>query len=262
MVKWDRRPARGFTLVELLVVITVLGVLAAVVVFAVSGITDKGQSSACATDSRTMRNSEEAYFARNGAYASEAQLVSGGLLQTQSALHDVTLSGGSYFVTSAGACAVTIVSDDFEPPAVTAAPAGHWYTVNAGSTFGPWTVSAGSIDVVSPSFWNLSNAGVNDVDLNGSSYGTIQRSIAGLTVGNTYTLMFSYAVNPGAPSAGARVQIASLDTTLTASNPATSGYQTATYSFTAANATETLKFTGSGPNGSCGVVLDNIIVST
>ena len=39
---------KGFTLVELLIVIVILGILATIVVFAVRGITDKGQKSACA----------------------------------------------------------------------------------------------------------------------------------------------------------------------------------------------------------------------
>ena len=39
---------KGFTLVELLIVIVILGVLATVTVFAVRGITDRGTTTACA----------------------------------------------------------------------------------------------------------------------------------------------------------------------------------------------------------------------
>ena len=54
----------GFTLIELLVVIIILGILAAVVVFAVGGIGDKGQSASCKIDQRTLRTAEEAYSAQ------------------------------------------------------------------------------------------------------------------------------------------------------------------------------------------------------
>jgi general secretion pathway protein G len=65
---WEEKSlgAKGFTLIELLVVIVILGILAAVVVFAVGGITDKGQSSACKTDARTLRTAAEAYTAQEG----------------------------------------------------------------------------------------------------------------------------------------------------------------------------------------------------
>jgi len=57
---------QGFTLVELLIVIVILGILATVTVFAVRGITDKGQTSACNTDKATLQTATESYFAQFG----------------------------------------------------------------------------------------------------------------------------------------------------------------------------------------------------
>lgn len=57
---------KGFTLVELLIVIVILGILATVTVFAVRGITDKGTTSACAADKKTMEVAIESYFALAG----------------------------------------------------------------------------------------------------------------------------------------------------------------------------------------------------
>jgi general secretion pathway protein G len=59
----------GFTLVELLVVIVILGILAAIVVFAVGGINDKGEESAEKTSCSVLQTAEEAYYAKNGSYA-------------------------------------------------------------------------------------------------------------------------------------------------------------------------------------------------
>ncbi len=58
--------AQGFTLVELLIVITVLGVLAAIVVFALGGITAKSAVAACNADATTVDTAVQAYNAQTG----------------------------------------------------------------------------------------------------------------------------------------------------------------------------------------------------
>ena len=61
----ENKQDKGFTLVELLIVIVILGILATVTVFAVRGITDKGQTNACAVEERTLDTAIEAYYAQN-----------------------------------------------------------------------------------------------------------------------------------------------------------------------------------------------------
>ena len=99
----ENKQDQGFTLVELLIVIVILGILATVTVFAVRGITDQGQTSACAADEQTLQVALEAYYAQEGNAAgdaaTEADLVTAGLLASESDNYDV--SGGA--VVSAGA---------------------------------------------------------------------------------------------------------------------------------------------------------------
>jgi len=61
----ENKQDKGFTLVELLIVIVILGILATVTVFAVRGITDRGQDNACAVEARTLDTAIEAYYADN-----------------------------------------------------------------------------------------------------------------------------------------------------------------------------------------------------
>ena len=97
-------PDRGFTLIELLIVIVVLGILATVAVFAVRGVTDRGEQSACEADSKTLETAIEAYFLNHLASTLPASaapsgdeyeqtLVADGLLRTPSKFHVVDADG-------------------------------------------------------------------------------------------------------------------------------------------------------------------------
>jgi type IV pilus assembly protein PilA len=76
----------GFTLVELLVVIVILGVLAGIVVFAVGGVNQKSKAAACNSDVATVQAAEEAYYAQNNVYVAISgtapTLVSAGYLRS------------------------------------------------------------------------------------------------------------------------------------------------------------------------------------
>jgi prepilin-type N-terminal cleavage/methylation domain-containing protein len=63
---------QGFTLVELLIVIVILGVLAGIVVFAVGNLTSNAKTNACTTEKSTITTALEAYKAQTGAYPTQA----------------------------------------------------------------------------------------------------------------------------------------------------------------------------------------------
>ncbi|GAA1589323.1 type II secretion system protein [Kribbella karoonensis] len=80
-----RRNQAGFTLIELLIVIVILGVLSGIVVFAVKGITDRGDAAACKAEVKTIAVAEEAFYAKQtvlpATYSDLPGLVTAGLLR-------------------------------------------------------------------------------------------------------------------------------------------------------------------------------------
>jgi type II secretion system protein G len=58
----------GFTLIELLIVIVILGILAAIVVFAVQNLTGQSATAACQAEFKTVETAVETYKAQMGTY--------------------------------------------------------------------------------------------------------------------------------------------------------------------------------------------------
>src|SRR5712671_6874710 len=84
---------RGFTLVELLIVIVILGILAGIVVFAVANLTSSAQSNSCAQEKSTIVTADEAYKAQTGSYTDTTGLVASGLLKSTPSSYYVTATG-------------------------------------------------------------------------------------------------------------------------------------------------------------------------
>ncbi|GIH05536.1 hypothetical protein Rhe02_36030 [Rhizocola hellebori] len=94
-----RKNQNGFTLIELLIVIVILGVLAGVVVLAVSGINDRGVTAACDADKRTVMTAVEAYFAEKSAYpAGATDAARLGALVTEDFLKEAPSNNKNYHI--------------------------------------------------------------------------------------------------------------------------------------------------------------------
>jgi prepilin-type N-terminal cleavage/methylation domain-containing protein len=78
-VRRAREDQGGFTLIELMIVIIILGVLAGIVIFSVRGITDRGNVAACKTDLSSITTAVEAYRTQTGSFPAHLvpQLTSG-----------------------------------------------------------------------------------------------------------------------------------------------------------------------------------------
>lgn len=99
----EQRPDQGFTLIEVLLVILVLGLLAAIVVSAAGGFTADAEESSCEADQRILGSAVERYFAEQttdvivAADATpdgfEKTLVSLEMLRGVSTFYDLDASG-------------------------------------------------------------------------------------------------------------------------------------------------------------------------
>ena len=69
-----KNKSKGFTIVELLIVIVVIGILATLVIVTFTGIQQKGRNSQRQTDVNAIDSHVEAYYANAGNYPTYAQI--------------------------------------------------------------------------------------------------------------------------------------------------------------------------------------------
>lgn len=93
----------GFTLVEMVIVLVLLGIFATVVVSAVFNFREDADANSCRTDARTLQTAAEAFKAQKGVAQLpavgatedryEMSLVADGFLRDVSSLHDLDETG-------------------------------------------------------------------------------------------------------------------------------------------------------------------------
>ena len=75
-----KQKQQGFTIVELLIVIVVIGILAALVITTFTGIQQRARNTERETDIKALHGQVEAYYAQNGYYPTLSTVTtSGGL---------------------------------------------------------------------------------------------------------------------------------------------------------------------------------------
>lgn len=77
-IRTQKANDEGFTLIEMLIVIVVLGILAGITVFGVSTFRSDAQTSACSADLKTVQVAAEAFNAKTGSPATAIGDLTGG----------------------------------------------------------------------------------------------------------------------------------------------------------------------------------------
>ena len=116
---------KGFTIVELLIVIVVIGILAAITIVAYTGIQNRAKNSTAQSAASTLAKKAEAYFAENSQYPNTADVITG-----TGAQNGVTTTSTSTWYSAQGTAFTTTASTTFTSATVPASEKNVYYVPN------------------------------------------------------------------------------------------------------------------------------------
>jgi type IV pilus assembly protein PilA len=96
-----KRDERGFTLIELMIVIAIIGILAAIAIPQFSSYRKRAYNSAAQSDLKNAATAEEAYFVDNSTYCTRSDLTSANLFNpTENVLVSAGGDANTYIITA------------------------------------------------------------------------------------------------------------------------------------------------------------------
>jgi len=128
---------KGFTLIELIIVIIIIGILAAIGLSQYTKVVEKGRAAEARTILGTLRSAEIAEFIENGAYKAYTDAAPD--LGVEAPTTCKTTHYFSYACTAGGLCTATRCTADGKTPNFTGTA--YTKTLNAGT--GNWGGTAG-----------------------------------------------------------------------------------------------------------------------
>lgn len=102
LINTKKLKSSGFTIVELLIVVVIIGILAAITIVSFNGVQGRSKTASAQSAANTIQKKLEAFNAVNGSYPSNSANAFG-LTSALSAVNEATLAGSGLTLTAAGA---------------------------------------------------------------------------------------------------------------------------------------------------------------
>lgn len=85
---------KGFTLIELMIVVVIIGILAAIAIPKFSNVKDQAEESACRSQMGSLATAEEMYYADFNTYGDAAELAGSNMLENATGMQCPTANAG------------------------------------------------------------------------------------------------------------------------------------------------------------------------